>query len=53
MTGFPLVRVEHLDLTLEVQGVVEGVVRGFRKAVLEAQAKYYRPWTQKSSKWAG
>ena len=53
VTGFPLVRVEHLDLTLEVQGVVEGVVRGFRKAVLEAQAKYYRPWTQKSSKWAG
>jgi CRISP-associated protein Cas1 len=53
VTGFPVVQIEHLDFTLEVQGVIEGVVRGFRKAVLEDSARLYKPWTQKSSKWAG
>lgn len=53
VTGFPLVQVEHLDFTLEIQGVIEGVVRGFRRAVLENQARFYKPWTQRSSKWAG
>jgi CRISPR-associated protein Cas1 len=53
VTGFPLVQVEHLDFTLEIQGVIEGVVRGFRRAVLENQPRYYKPWTQKNSKWAG
>lgn len=53
VTGFPLVQVEHLEFTLEIQGVIEGVVRGFRRAVLENQPRYYKPWTQKSSKWAG
>jgi CRISPR-associated protein Cas1 len=53
VTGFPLVPVEHLDLTLEVQGVVEGVVRGFRRAVLENSPRFYKPWIQKSSKWVG
>ena len=33
VTGFPLERVDYLDLTLEIQGVIEGVVRGFRRAV--------------------
>jgi CRISPR-associated protein Cas1 len=31
VTGFPLERADYLDLTLEIQGVIEGVVRGFRK----------------------
>jgi CRISPR-associated protein Cas1 len=53
VTGFPLVHVEHLKFTLEIQGVIEGVVRGFRRAVLENQGRYYKPWIQKSSKWAG
>lgn len=53
VTGFPVVQIEHLDFTLEVQGVIEGVVRGFRKAVLEDSARLYKPWIQRSSKWAG
>lgn len=53
VTGFPLVQVEHLEFTLEIQGVIEGVVRGFRRAVLENQTRYYKPWTQRNSKWAG
>lgn len=53
VTGFPLVQVEHLEFTLEVQGVIEGVVRGFRRAVLENNARYYKPWIQRNSKWAG
>jgi CRISPR-associated protein Cas1 len=53
VTGFPLERVEYLDLTLEIQGVIEGVVRGFRRAVVENQPRHYKPWTPKNSKWAG
>lgn len=53
VTGFPLERIEYLDLSLEIQGVIEGVVRGFRKAVIENQPRYYKPWTPKNSKWAG
>ncbi len=53
VTGFPLERIDYLDLTLEVRGCIEGVVRGFRRAVLNHKPGLYRPWTQKSSKWAG
>lgn len=53
VTGFPLERMDYMDLTLEIQGVIEGVVRGFRKAVVQNQARYYKPWTPKNSKWAG
>ncbi len=44
VTGFPLERVEYLAFTLEIQGVIEGVVRGFRRAVLEHKTGFYRPW---------
>jgi CRISPR-associated protein Cas1 len=53
VTGFPLERVDYLDFTLEIQGCIEGVVRGFRRAVIEAQPRYYKPWTPRNSKWAG
>ncbi len=53
VTAFPLVRVEWGDMTLSVEGVIEGVVRGFRRAVLEGQSRFYRPWTPRNSKWAG
>lgn len=43
VTGFPLERMEYLNLTLEIQGVIEGVVRGFRRAVVENQPRYYKP----------
>jgi CRISP-associated protein Cas1 len=46
VTGFPLERVEYLEFTLEIQGVIEGVVRGFRRAVLENKVGFYRPWTR-------
>ena len=52
VTGFPLERMEYLNLTLEIQGVIEGVVRGFRRAVMENQPRHYKPWTPKNSKWA-
>ncbi len=44
---------EYLELTLEIQGIIEGVVRGFRRAVVENQPRYYKPWTPKNIKWAG
>lgn len=53
VTGFPLVKIDHLDFTLDVIGCIEGVVRGFRHSVLENQPRAYKPWTQKNSKWAG
>jgi CRISP-associated protein Cas1 len=53
VTAFPLERVDYMEFTLEIQGVIEGVVRGFRRAVLEEQPRYYRPWTPKNSKWVG
>lgn len=53
VTAFPLVRVDWGEMTLSVEGVIEGVVRGFRRSVLEHQPRFYRPWTQKNSKWAG
>jgi len=53
VTRFPLERVDYLDFTLEIQGVIEGVVRGFRRAVLEDKPAFYRPWTPRNSKWAG
>lgn len=53
VTGFPLVRADYLELTLEIQGVIEGVMRGFRKAVIENQPRHYKPWTPKNTKWAG
>ena len=51
VTGFPLERVGYLDFTLEIQGVIEGVVRGYRRAVLENQPKFYKPWAPKEGKW--
>ena len=53
VTAFPLERVDYLEFTLEIQGVIEGVTRGFRRAVLEDNPRYYRPWTPRNSKWAG
>lgn len=53
VTSFPLERIDYLDLTLEVRGCIEGVVRGFRRAILNHKPGLYKPWTQKSSKWAG
>jgi CRISPR-associated protein Cas1 len=44
VTGFPLERVEYFAISLEVQGVVEGVVRSFRRAVIENSPRFYRPW---------
>lgn len=53
VTAFPLVRVDWGEMTLSIEGVIEGVVRSFRKAVMDHQPRLYRPWTQKNSKWAG
>jgi CRISPR-associated protein Cas1 len=53
VTQFPLDRVGYLEFTLEIQGVIEGVVRGFRRAVLEHNSRFYKPWTPKNTKWAG
>lgn len=53
VTGFPLERIDYLDFTLEIQGVIEGMVRSFRHAVISNQPRDYKPWTPKNTKWAG
>lgn len=53
VTAFPLEKVDYLDMTLEIRGVIEGVTRSFRRAVLEHKPTIYRPWTPNSIKWAG
>ncbi len=53
VTAFPLEKVDYLDMTIEIRGVIEGVVRSFRRAVLEHKPTLYRPWTPNSIKWAG
>jgi len=53
VTGFPLVKTDYLNLELELRGCIEGVIRSFRKSVIEQKAGLYTPWTQGNSKWAG
>jgi CRISPR-associated protein Cas1 len=53
VTGFAIEKVDYLDFSLEIQGCIEGVVRNFRRAVLENQSRPYKPWTRRNSKWAG
>lgn len=53
VTGFPLLSVDWFDLTLDVRGVIEGVIRSFRESVTTAQSGPYRPWTRTTTKWAG
>jgi CRISPR-associated protein Cas1 len=53
VTGFTLERTDYLGLELDIRGVIEGVMRGFRQGVLMGSARYYRPWIWKNSKWAG
>lgn len=53
VTGFSLEQVDYLGLDLDIQGVIEGVVRGFRQAVAMGSARHYRPWTWKNSRWDG
>jgi CRISPR-associated protein Cas1 len=53
VTSFPLEQVDYFDVTLEIRGVIEGMVRGFRKAVIEKKPALYRPWTQTNTKWVG
>lgn len=53
VTAFPLEPIEWFDLSLEIRGCIEGVVRSFRKAVVEKKSGLYRPWTQRNSKWDG
>jgi CRISPR-associated protein Cas1 len=51
VTGFTLERVEHLEISLEVRGVIEGVIRGFRRAVMENGARPYHPWIPNPEQW--
>lgn len=53
VTAFPLEKVDYLDMAIEIRGVIEGVVRSFRRALLEHKPTIYKPWTPNSIKWAG
>lgn len=53
ITGFPLETVDWFELHLDVRGVIEGVVRSFRQALIEKKSGPYRPWTRTTTRWAG
>lgn len=53
VTGFPTVNVDYFGLQLDIRSCIEGVIRSFRKALVEQQAGHYKPWTHSNSKWAG
>jgi CRISPR-associated protein Cas1 len=53
VTGFALEKVDYFGLELDLPGCIEGVVRGFRQAIMAGSTRSYRPWTWKNSKWAG
>ena len=53
VTGFVLEKVGYFGFELEIRGCIESVIRSFRKAVLNKQIRYYKPWTPQNSKWAG
>ncbi len=52
VTGFAIEKVEYMDFNLEIQGCIEGAVRGFRRAIVENRPRFYKPWKPKNSKWA-
>jgi hypothetical protein len=51
VSGFTLERVEHLEFILEIRGVIEGVVRSFRRAIMENAVRPYRAWNPKPGQW--
>ena len=53
VTGFPTTEIDYFGLQLDIRSCIEGVIRSFRKALIEQQTGPYKPWTQKNSKWAG
>lgn len=53
ITAFPILKVDYFELTLEITGVIEGVMRSFRRALLDSQSGPYQPWIRKHTKWAG
>lgn len=53
VTGFPLEKIEYFNYVLEIRGCIEGVIRTFRRAVIEKRVSLYKPWTPRNSKWAG
>ncbi len=53
ITGLTTQRVPYAPRAMQAQLVIEAVLRSFRRALMEASAPAYRPWTLKGTKWAG
>ncbi|MDB4143118.1 type II CRISPR-associated endonuclease Cas1 [Akkermansiaceae bacterium] len=53
ITAFPIEQTAYLNLNIELRGVIEGVMRSFRKALTETKTTLYKPWTPQNSKWVG
>lgn len=53
ITSFPVQKIDYFDLNLELRGVIEGVMRSFRKALIQNKTTLYKPWTPQNSKWDG
>ncbi|TAN36110.1 MAG: type II CRISPR-associated endonuclease Cas1 [Verrucomicrobia bacterium] len=53
VTAFPLEKITYGGYRLETRNCIEGVARSFRRAALTDRTALYKPWTSRSSKWAG
>jgi len=53
VTGFPLEKIDWMELMLDVRGVIEGVTRSFRQSVTAGESGTYKPWTRTTTKWDG
>lgn len=53
VTGFPTVKIDYFGLQLDIRSCIEGVIRSFRKSLIEQKSGLYKPWTHLNSKWAG
>ena len=53
VTGFAIEPVSYLSSSMELRSAIEGVIRTFRRSVIEHKPSLYTPWTPKAIKWAG
>jgi CRISPR-associated protein Cas1 len=53
MVGVVTESFEHEGCAIKLQACIECTTRSFRRAVMENDVRRYKPWIQKSLKWAG
>jgi len=53
ITAVVMEKINYDGHPISLQGCVEATTRDFRRAILGGDARFFKPWTLKNSKWAG